>query len=105
MVPRGARQQTEGYPLEEGSQAARISKRRMGVLFVLSGLLIVSALVELYSLPDQHLIFAVLSAVLALLLFHGLFFVCLLVFMGLLAHKGRLRMDDAEGHWHWYFDL
>lgn len=78
--------------------------RRMGVLFVLSALLIVSALVGLYSLPDQHLIFAVLSAVLALLPFHGLFTVCLLVPMRLLAHKGRLSTDE-EGRRHWHFDL
>jgi uncharacterized membrane protein len=104
IVPRVPRQQTERYPIEEGSQAARVSRRRMNVLSVLSGLLIVSALVGLYFLPDQQLIFAVLSAVFALLLFHGLFFVCLLVPLRLLAYKGYLSTDE-EGQWHWYFDF
>jgi hypothetical protein len=83
---------------------ARVSNRRIGALIVLSGLLIVSALVGLYFLPDQPLIFAVLSAVLALLLFHGLFLVCLLVPLRLLAHKAYLSTDE-EGQWHWYFNF
>jgi hypothetical protein len=104
-VQRLRRQETGMYPVEEDSQEARFFYRGTVIGIVLYGLLGVSAFVGLYYLPDQHIIFALLSAVFALILLHCFFTVCWLVPMRLFAHKGHLSTDEERRKWYLTYDM